>query len=227
MDRMLNQYTYESLKKDIMTFVLKPGEPVSAAKLAERYKVSRTPAREALVRLQGEGLVDIYPQSKSVISKISVMRTRQEWFVRRTLELAMVDAFFENVSKEDIEEMKHYAGKLSDIGTKARTPETAYDYLLYDNYLHAVTYRVAGEKLAASIIEKSVAHYNRARVLSGMDNMIRDRIDADHSRLIELVETGNIEGYRSVLSIHLGYMLSDIEDMKRKQPEMFETEDEG
>ena len=63
MDKTLNQETYDRLKKDIMTFALKPGDQVSAAKLAERYHVSRTPAREALVKLETEGLVDIYPQS--------------------------------------------------------------------------------------------------------------------------------------------------------------------
>ena len=115
MDRLLNQRTYENLKKDIMTFGLMPGEPVSAAKIARRYRVSRTPAREALVMLQGEGLVDIFPQSRSVISKINVRRIRQEWFVRRTLELAMVDEFFESVKKEDIEEMKHYAKLLEAV----------------------------------------------------------------------------------------------------------------
>ena len=115
MDRLLNQRTYENLKKDIMTFGLMPGEPVSAAKIARRYRVSRTPAREALVMLQGEGLVDIFPQSGSVISKINVGRIRQEWFVRRTLELAMVDEFLESVKKEDIEEMKHYAKLLETV----------------------------------------------------------------------------------------------------------------
>ena len=47
----LNNKTYDNLKRDIMTLALMPGEPVSAAKIAERYDVSRTPAREALVKL--------------------------------------------------------------------------------------------------------------------------------------------------------------------------------
>ena len=70
MTNSLNQQTYDLFRKDIMTFSLKPGESVSAAKIADRYHVSRTPAREALVKLETEGLVDIYPQSKSLISKI-------------------------------------------------------------------------------------------------------------------------------------------------------------
>lgn len=69
MNNSLNMQTYENLKKDIMTLALMPGEPVSAAKIAERYNVSRTPAREALVKLEGEALVDIYPQSASVDRK--------------------------------------------------------------------------------------------------------------------------------------------------------------
>lgn len=222
MERMLNRQTYESFKKDIMTFALRPGEPVSAAKLAERYKVSRTPAREALVRLQDEGLVDIYPQSKSVISRINVKRAKQEWFVRRTLELAMVDKFFDNVTKEDIGKMQTIEDRLVHIGSRPRTPETAYEYLQCDNDFHAITYHVAGEYLAASIIENMMSHYNRARLLSDMDNIHKDRTVADHARLIRLVETGNKEGYRSALSIHLGHIDSDIEEMNQMQPDMFE-----
>lgn len=77
MEKNLNEFTYQKLKKDIMTFVLVPGEAISAAKIAERYGVSRTPAREAIVKLQKEGLVDIYPQSKSLVSWINMERIRQ------------------------------------------------------------------------------------------------------------------------------------------------------
>ncbi|MBR5766531.1 MAG: GntR family transcriptional regulator, partial [Lachnospiraceae bacterium] len=77
MGNSLNTQTYENLKRDIMTLALMPGEPVSAAKIAERYNVSRTPAREAIVKLESEALIDIYPQSGSVISRIDVNRAEQ------------------------------------------------------------------------------------------------------------------------------------------------------
>lgn len=225
MDRLLNQRTYENLKKDIMTFGLMPGEPVSAAKIAQRYRVSRTPAREALVMLQGEGLVDIFPQSRSVISKINVRRIRQEWFVRRTLELAMVDEFFDRVKKEDIDEMKHYAKLLEAVGAAPETPENAYKYLEYDNLFHAVVYRASREELAASVIEKSMSHYNRARLMIDMDSTRKERTTKDHARLIKLLEAEDREGYRVVLGTHLGYIEADIREMNRKQPDMFEMED--
>ncbi len=225
MDRLLNQRTYENLKKDIMTFGLMPGEPVSAAKIARRYRVSRTPAREALVMLQGEGLVDIFPQSRSVISKINVRRIRQEWFVRRTLELAMVDEFFDRVKKEDIDEMKHYAKLLETVGAEPETPENAYKYLEYDNLFHAVAYRASREELAASVIEKSMSHYNRARLMIDMDAARKERTTRDHARLIKLLEAEDRDGYREVLGTHLGYIEADIREMNRNRPDMFEMED--
>ncbi len=218
----LNQYTYERFKKDIMTFSLKPGEPVSAAKIAERYEVSRTPAREALVKLQTEGLVEIYPQSKSVISKINCARVKQEWFVRKALELGMVDAFFDNVTEKDIQEMEIRVRKLGQIGETARTHETSYEYLCLDNEFHAVMYRVTKEYLAAEIIETSMAHYNRVRLLIDLDNVNKDRTVADHEILVKLVTEGKREEYREQLREHLGHILGDMDLIRQQMPEIFE-----
>lgn len=222
MDKSLNQQTYDRCKKDIMTFALKPGEPVSAAKLAERYDVSRTPAREALVRLHSEGMVDIFPQSKSMISKINVSRARQEWFIRKTLEIGMTDAFFANVKPADIKEMRGYAKMCESIGEQPRNHESSYEYLVNDNKFHAVTYRVAGELLASEVISSTMAHYNRVRLLVDLDNEYKDRTVSDHEDLIRLVEAGDKEGYRRMLTVHLERVVGDIEAMRRQFPDLFE-----
>lgn len=220
----LNQHTYEMLKRDIMSFALKPGEPVSAAKIAERYQVSRTPAREALVKLQAEGLIKIYPQSKSVISKINRERMKQEWFVRRTLEMGMVDAFFDCVAPQDIQEMEDCVRKMEQAGAGAgvRTHESSYEYLCLDNAFHAVTYRVAKENLAAEIIEDTMVHYNRVRLLVDLEDRNWNRTVADHKLLIRLITTGEREQYREQLGEHLGHVLLDIRDLSKQMPELFE-----
>lgn len=223
MDKSLNQLTYDRLKKEIMTFALGPGEPISAAKIAERYKVSRTPAREAIVKLESEGLIDIYPQSKSVVSKINIARANQEWFVRRSLELGMVDAFFDRVKQEDIDEMKSYANKLAAIGEVRMTEEEAYEYLQQDNMFHMVTYRVAKQHLASEIISNTMVHYNRIRLLNDLDDNNKNRTVADHASLIECVERNDREGYRAYLIRHLGHIISDIEIMGKLKPELFEN----
>lgn len=221
MNSSLNQLTYDYLKKDIMTFSLKPGEPVSAAKIAERYNVSRTPAREALVKLEIEGLVDIYPKSKSVISKIDIERAKQEWFIRKTLEMGMVDDLFNRIRQSDILEMRAFSRKMIEISQGEKTHDTVYEYLLSDNQFHALTYNIAGQKLSAVMIANTMAHYSRIRILTDLDKYYQDRTVNTHEQLIDLLEDNNREGYRALLEKHLDYIIDDIEDMRVANPDLF------
>lgn len=61
---------YDTLREEILDLVLAPGEPVDEVGLAERFAMSRTPVREALVRLAGEGLVTMLPNRSTVVAQI-------------------------------------------------------------------------------------------------------------------------------------------------------------
>ena len=61
-----------ALRDEIVSMKLVPGIPLQDRVLSERFGVSRTPVREALLRLADEGLVDIFPQSGSFVSRIPV-----------------------------------------------------------------------------------------------------------------------------------------------------------
>ncbi|MGA0617496.1 GntR family transcriptional regulator [Paracoccus sp. KR1-242] len=64
---------YDILRDDILGLVLPPGSPIDEIQLAERLSMSRTPIREALVRLAGEGLVTTLPNRSTVVSNIDVL----------------------------------------------------------------------------------------------------------------------------------------------------------
>ena len=134
----------------------------------------------------------------------------------------MTDEFFKNVTSADIKEMRTFAEKCERIGEQPRNHETSYDYLVNDNKFHAVTYRVAGETLAAEIISSTMAHYSRIRLLVDLDNQNKDRTVADHEELIRLIEAGDREGYRAALTKHLGRVIGDIEQMSIQAPELFD-----
>lgn len=221
MDNSLNQATYERLKKDILSFELEPGDSVSAAKIADRYNVSRTPAREALVKLETEGLIDIFPQSKSLISKIDLDKAKQEWFIRRSIEIGMVEKVCRNITKKDLSEMKKHNKAMLSFSGMERSHENAYNYQMADNAFHAVTYRVSGEHLAATVISNTMAHYSRLRFLTDMDNFYQDRTVMDHEKLITLLENKDVEGYKDAVITHLGHIINDIEDLEKKYPDYF------
>jgi DNA-binding GntR family transcriptional regulator len=61
---------YDILRNEILDLVLAPGTPIDEVQLAERLAMSRTPIREALVRLAGDGLVTLLPNRSTVVSQI-------------------------------------------------------------------------------------------------------------------------------------------------------------
>jgi DNA-binding GntR family transcriptional regulator len=64
---------YDLLRDEILDLVLPPGSPIDEVQLAERFKMSRTPIREALVRLAGEGLIDTLPNRSTMVSNIDFL----------------------------------------------------------------------------------------------------------------------------------------------------------
>jgi DNA-binding GntR family transcriptional regulator len=64
------RFVYDTLRDEILNLSLQPGEPIDEIGLADRLSMSRTPVREALVRLAGEGLVTMLPNRSTVVSQI-------------------------------------------------------------------------------------------------------------------------------------------------------------
>ncbi len=64
---------YDLLRDEILDLVLPPGSPIDEVQLAERFKMSRTPIREALARLAGEGLIDTLPNRSTMVSNIDFL----------------------------------------------------------------------------------------------------------------------------------------------------------
>lgn len=67
------KWVYDILRDDILDLVLPPGGPIDEVQLSERLAMSRTPIREALVRLASEGLVTTLPNRSTVVSNIDFL----------------------------------------------------------------------------------------------------------------------------------------------------------
>ncbi len=73
---LLRDNVYESLRSDILTCRLAPGDDMREQELAERYAVSRQPVREALLRLEREHLVTVQPRQGYRVNPISLSDAR-------------------------------------------------------------------------------------------------------------------------------------------------------
>ena len=81
---------FEWLRGSILSLQLAPGTALSRTELAERFELSQTPVRDALLQLAQEGLVDIFPQHATLVSRIDIASATQAHFLRCAIELEVV-----------------------------------------------------------------------------------------------------------------------------------------
>lgn len=220
MEKSLNEETYEKLKYDIMNFKLLPGDTISAQKVALRYDVSRTPAREAIVNLEKEGLLKIIPQSGTYVACINCRRSEQEWFVRKSLEIGMVDAIFEHASDEVLDKMTELNNRLINYNEQVESVPR----IEIDNAFHELIYECSGEQLANNIIQTQMSHYNRIRYLAELNSAISARTNDEHEMLIEAIRNKDKRKYLRVIKSHVSRIFVELEKLKGKYPEYFERD---
>ncbi|MDN5568072.1 MAG: GntR family transcriptional regulator, partial [Paracoccus sp. (in: a-proteobacteria)] len=81
---------HDALRHLIVTLELAPGQPVVEKEMCDRFDVSRTPLREALLRLAEHGLVTVAPQHGTFVASISPKAVRLAHFLRENLEIPAI-----------------------------------------------------------------------------------------------------------------------------------------
>jgi GntR family transcriptional regulator, rspAB operon transcriptional repressor len=213
----LNDLTYNKIKDDIMNMTLEPGMDVSVQKLSERYGVSRTPVREAIVRLQQSGLVVIFPHRKTVVSKIDLQRVHQEWFIRTSLEAAVVDEFIHKCSELVTDTMQELVNKQK----KYLDKEYFRKFYSKDNRFHQLIFETAGEELSWSTIENIASHYNRILLLYGKMIGIEFSVIDNHEKIVKAAYKRDVEAMRKAVMEHSTNQLEQIKCMSKKYPQFF------
>ena len=88
--RQVSDQIYDALRRAIVTLKLPPGTAISENRICRHIGASRTPVREAIIRLVDDGLIDVFPQQGSFVAPIRIGDVRESHFVRKCLELAVL-----------------------------------------------------------------------------------------------------------------------------------------
>ena len=146
----LSERVYQSLKRDIITCVYPQGEPLSEKELAERYNSSRTPVREAAVRLQQDHLLKVVPNRGYFITKISVQDLTDLYDYRAAVECASAELAATKGMHEDLRErmeiLAHTEYKIADRESYVR-------FISADTAFHVAIARLARNHLLLQAVE--------------------------------------------------------------------------
>jgi GntR family transcriptional regulator, rspAB operon transcriptional repressor len=213
---------YALLRRAIVTLDLLPGQALSENELATRHGVSRTPVREALIRLADEGLVEVAPQLGTFVSRISVRDVVEIQFIRETLERASLPYAIKNITAAD---ETYLRGLLDDQAEAGRRGDLR-RWFATDEDLHRTLLEIGGHPRVWPIVSSAKAHLDRVRMLSLPDPAILNELRTQHQEIVDHVVARQRRKADDVLSRHLRIALDVLEPLEQRHPDYFVLDDE-
>ena len=213
---------YTVLKEGIMTMSLPPGTSMSTQEMANRLNVSRTPVREAFIRLHEEGLVEVYPQKQTIVSRIDFKRVMQERFIRESLEMAALHLFMEKPSGDFLNRMEE---KIL-LQEKSQLDKQYAEFIRYDNEMHQLIFEAAGQSLAWEAVLIMNGNYDRFRVLTVSNEDTMDSAIRQHRRILELMRQQQAQKVYTEMYDHVRKLHYEKDELLRQYPDYFVTEEQ-
>lgn len=215
---------YATLRARICSLELEPGSIMSTNEIsgwmssAMHKPVSRTPVREAFIRLGKEGLVELMPQRGTAVSRIDIARAQEERFLRETLERANIEQFLLHAAPADFVHLR----ELIQGQTEAIERGDNLTYTALDNEFHRVLFLVGQHPLCLQITRVFNGHYDRLRIMTtwNIDNVHGSILQ--HRNLTACLEQGRLEDAQQIIRQHLSKLLIEQADLVARYPNYFE-----
>lgn len=208
----------ERLREMILALELVPGTVLSRAELAAAFGVSQTPVREALIQLGQEGLVDIFPQHATVVSRIGLQAARQAHFLRRAIELEVV-ATLAALPPAQLGPLLPRLRAQVALQQAAMDDGDAHAFIEADRRFHALMIEAAGVAELGDLIRQRSGQVDRLRRLHLPAQGKMAAIVADHTRIVERIEAGDPAGAQAALRAHLSGTLSQADEIRARFPD--------
>jgi DNA-binding GntR family transcriptional regulator len=209
---------YVALRTAIVTAQLAPGRRLSENELAGLIGVSRTPVREALLRLRDERLVEVVPQLGTFVTFIDEDAVADAHFVRESLEINALRYAPGALGGDDL-------GPIEDNLDEQERAATAGDdeaFARLDDELHHLLCDLSGRAVAWRLSERARGQLDRVRRLSLPDAAYRRQMLAEHRAVVAAVAAGDADRAERELRHHLRMVLSSLPDIRRANPEYFQ-----
>jgi DNA-binding GntR family transcriptional regulator len=208
---------YYKLREEIINLYLEPGTSISEKELSEKYSVSRTPVREALVRLAQEGLVQIYPQRGTIVSLIDLSAVEDGRFLREHLERAVVKEACREFSQENILALEMNL-KLQQMYIENHDDKKLFEA---DEEFHKIIFEGSNKKRIWNSINDGSTEFQRIRMLRLSANSSWDNIFEQHKEIFDAIRNKNPEKAEEYMKEHLNMVTFDKNTVKESYPNYF------
>jgi DNA-binding GntR family transcriptional regulator len=205
---------FERLMEMIISLSLTPGTVLNRLALQQEFGLSSTPIRDALLRLQEEGLVDIFPQHATVVSPIDLTLAHQAHFLRRSLELEIVRTLALSSDPRLVARLQGFLVQ-QQILLEAADFEA---FSIADQAFHQHLYEVAKMNEMWTLVRSRSGHIDRLRRLHLPTPGKVQEILRQHRLIVQAIADGQPEEAQKHLRHHLSGTLANLDKLRAKYP---------
>jgi DNA-binding GntR family transcriptional regulator len=209
---------YAAMRACIINLDWKPGEIVAKDEIAATLGVSQAPVREALLKLEADGLVVVVPRSRTVVSAIDLRHAVEAQFLRLSVEIevARTIAGYDDASADlaDIARLLTHQEIFATHGALA-------EFAASDDEFHVRLCALAGVGGLWSLVNARRSHIDRLRHLDLPSRGKLEKVLRDHRRIIDALQAGDAAEAEAAVRAHLSGTLGNAERLKAEFPEFF------
>jgi DNA-binding GntR family transcriptional regulator len=184
----LSQNVYHALKRDILECKLLPNSDLREQLLAQRFIVSKSPVREALLRLEQERLITVAPRQGYRVAPLSLEDATETFELRKVLESACADAAAANASPQSLADLDRFR-TLSPVEGEDPTDS----FIRYNRCFHSAICMISGNARLARITVDLIDQMERMIRLSVNSVPLGGRpvLLREHGEIIDAIQSGD------------------------------------
>lgn len=195
----IREIAYETLKHAIITGEIPAGVRIVETEYADMMHISRTPLREALRKLERDGLVEYVLRRGVVVRAFTINDVQEIYTIRNALEMLTLPAIVENATSKDIAALRELLcqmdeqmekGDIDKLSPLART-------------FHGTMTRLSKLNRILRVIESQDEYITRFSALSIAKENRRQSAHHEHHQLVDMLEKKDLEGFSQLMSKHI------------------------
>lgn len=195
----LRELVFESLREAIIMGNLRPGERLMEIQLAEQMGVSRTPVREAIRKLELEGLVVMVPRKGAYVAGLSIKDIADVFEIRKALEGLAAELAADRISDEEIENLERVLHRLADSVEHKKLDE----FIDVDTEFHAVLFQAGRNDRLSQMISNLREQIHRFRNTSlSMPGRMTAALE-EHRKIVEAISQHDVDEAKRLAQEHI------------------------
>lgn len=204
----MSEYVYKKLKEGILSQKLYPGQKLIETDISDTLGVSRTPIRNAFVKLEEEGIVTILPNKGAHVINPTIEEITEAFTFRKHLELIATEEIMEKIEEEDIKTLK----VLIDKEIESYKQKDLATYIEINTQFHKTLVNISENRFLKEQTQKMIHQTHIYLILFDQFYAVskkESRSSREHQEIVNLIENKEAEAFKLLLDKHISRTIEE------------------